>query len=366
MGKTLFLHIGAVKTGSTSIQNFLASQQDGLVDVLYFDISKSCYLLNALAKKCGYSKINPNTPHYQCDADQLLAEIAAELQTSPEQTIIISQENFSRIYQDHRVIACACDFFKECGLEVKVILYVRRQDQWLESWYQEHIKQRDSFADTFTEWQYGSESCDHHRTVQLWEKAFGKENVVVRPFEKGQFADGDLIEDFCRLTQITRQSDSAAKKVNVRLDIFSTELLRLFHLYGITSDEHQLLLESLTALDYQSRQHYSYLSMQDRVTICAAYEESNARLAKDYFPQNGGKLFFASPEEQAALQTVEQINTPEPMETAIQKFLQELRKGRYQEQKKKFRFWPVKKRKEEGLPVQLEGLRKQLQSHIRP
>ena len=97
MKKTLFLHIGAVKTGSTSIQNYLLQRQNMQPDFLYFDVSKSCYLLNALAKKCGYNKINQNTPYYKCDYQALLAELATELQSSTHDKIIISQENFSRI-----------------------------------------------------------------------------------------------------------------------------------------------------------------------------------------------------------------------------------------------------------------------------
>ncbi len=361
MQKTLFLHIGAVKAGSTSIQEFLLDRQMTSPDFLYFDAIQSCYLLNSLAKKCNYDKINRNTPYFQCDQNKLLSEIEAKLKTTIYDTIVISQENFSRIYRDEGVIEFAHGFFRKCSLNVKIIYYARRQDQWLESWYQEHVKQIESFTDSFSQWDYDKSACDHYRIIKLWERVFGKENIILRPFEKGQFYQQNLIKDFCHIIGInTSQQSMAIKKANTRLDIFSIELLRLFHIHGVNADEHQVILNSLIDLETGSSRLFSYMRISDRCKICSDYEQSNKQLTKDYLTHKNDPLFYESPDQMSNLLVFDQECELQFISSEIHMFVEQLRSGNFQSHREKKFVWPWSGNSASKLVARLEMLREKL------
>ncbi|EAI4813061.1 hypothetical protein BGG33_07840, partial [Campylobacter lari] len=38
--------------------------------------------------------------------------------------------------------------------------------------------------------------CNHKQTLQWWGEIFGKENLIVRLFDKNEFYQGDLLKDF--------------------------------------------------------------------------------------------------------------------------------------------------------------------------
>jgi hypothetical protein len=90
--------------------------------------------------------------------------------------------------------------------DIDAVVYLRRQDHWLMSWYNQHIKWPFSRRhSTMTPQQFLG--CldefywlDFDQTVSRWEAALGTDKVAVRVVEKGQV--GDVVTDFLELMNI--------------------------------------------------------------------------------------------------------------------------------------------------------------------
>ena len=94
------------------------------------------------------------------------------------------------------------------GLEVKIVLYLRRQDQLIESLYTQYIQQGESwtfqeFVDQFTL----GEHFDWERVTTSFVSEFGKENLVVRRYGKAY-----LPERKCLLMEFAEMIGSASLK----------------------------------------------------------------------------------------------------------------------------------------------------------
>jgi hypothetical protein len=103
------------------------------------------------------------------------------------------------------VILSAEDFFIHKNLdwiaalredwEVDAIAYLRRQDHWLMSWYNQHVKwpfSRRHSTMTPTEFLACIDDfywLDFDRTLDLWDRAVGKERLTVKVLEKGKVED---------------------------------------------------------------------------------------------------------------------------------------------------------------------------------
>lgn len=83
--------------------------------------------------------------------------------------------------------------------DCKIIAYLPRQDLWLNSWAVKISKNGHALD-------IGPDSihpacclADYHESLQCLATAFGRDAALVRPFEKIQFRNGDLISDFMHL-----------------------------------------------------------------------------------------------------------------------------------------------------------------------
>jgi len=113
-------------------------------------------------------------------------------------TVILSAEDFCRL-KNLGFLNCFKDHF-----DIEVAIYLRRQDIWVNSWYNQHVKW--PFDDKLargTPQQFLGHLQDFHwlkyyDLVDRWSKAVGKENVHIGILEKGQIEDpcADLC-DFC-------------------------------------------------------------------------------------------------------------------------------------------------------------------------
>ena len=140
MSKTLFLHIGLQKTGTTTIQTFLTQNQSLLAEhgFIYPDPSKVHIGLDDLnhghLAMCltGYWR----DTGYELSPEEAWGELR-DLYFESDGHLLVSHEGLSTPQ-----IIPHLPFIKKmlCGIAVKVILYLRRQDIFVQSVYKERLK----------------------------------------------------------------------------------------------------------------------------------------------------------------------------------------------------------------------------------
>ena len=136
--KICFLHIGVPKTGSTALEKFLLHNRDALKKHgwKYPDVSIRGSGHHDLAFLIG-----GDYPKWATPQDRPLEDIVGELlyKVAECDRMILSSENFylyPRPAKTEKILTQA-GFPAE---NVKVIVYVRRQDEILMSWYNQAVK----------------------------------------------------------------------------------------------------------------------------------------------------------------------------------------------------------------------------------
>nr|WP_145924031.1 hypothetical protein [Halomonas elongata] len=127
-----------------------------------------------------------------------------KIQDLPAKNVIISHENYSWLYKESQIKGIR-DALKSVSDEVKIVVYIRRQDSLAVSQKQEGTKWIDcSLA-------YGHELSplpkkltkeaerylNFYDKLNSWAKFFGEENIIVRAFDPNKLVGGDAIKDFC-------------------------------------------------------------------------------------------------------------------------------------------------------------------------
>ena len=195
--KTLFLHVGAGKTGSTAIQQFLKKNRETLADFGY-EVPRTGIIDEGMT--FAHHPLTEWVEGYrQVDSEPLWNEIASTARGH----VVISSEAF------HNRIAAKGgeEFFEKIrkifrGFEVRIIFYIRRQDQWLESVYEQWIKSGNLRSGVSIAEFVQSYKRDLPAQIFAFEKVFGTDSILVRPYEKSQLVNGDAAKDFLSLLGI--------------------------------------------------------------------------------------------------------------------------------------------------------------------
>ena len=180
----VFIHIGLPKTATSSIQSFLYENklflhhngyhyiQTGLNDVL------KCH--HDLVWKLGLHK---GPSYVESDIEQqkkaVLSALRVEVSNNQDKDLILSSELFTFL-QDFKQLDTLLEIFK--GKEIKYILNLRRQDRFLESLYQQVVK--DGATQTFESWFHHSRGvANYNILVTKLLQITSKENVIIDVFD---------------------------------------------------------------------------------------------------------------------------------------------------------------------------------------
>lgn len=210
----LYLHIGMSKTGSTTIQHFLANTRLAPLRLRTLDClapGNSWELAAASGTPVARSyfvrqrkMLDPKAFEDLRAAlwDQVKAEVAATRHTQDgREDFVASSEFLYRHYFGHRQ---ALEEFRD-NLEahfgsVRVILYLRDQRAYMRSFYAQTVlgptRSRSDFEAFFNAFRNAENGWNYRRGVRDWEKVFGRERLVVVPFDPRNFHQGDLVSDF--------------------------------------------------------------------------------------------------------------------------------------------------------------------------
>ncbi|TNF36709.1 MAG: hypothetical protein EP312_00455 [Gammaproteobacteria bacterium] len=199
--KTLYLHIGTNKTGTTAIQDYLLRHRESLqAHSILFPLSGCTRMGNhsPLARDLQESLLQ-GRPAYKWE--NLLKEIrasqASRIVLSGEMFYALNKDGFRRLVSD----------LKACFSDIYVLCYIRRQDDYLRACYTQGVKMG-RIGESFSEYRAGIiqrkklKAYRYARSLKKWAKAFGEDRVIVRPFEAGQFYRNDVVADFCHYSQM--------------------------------------------------------------------------------------------------------------------------------------------------------------------
>ncbi|MFA5268678.1 MAG: hypothetical protein WC379_11960 [Methanoregula sp.] len=182
--------------------------------------------------------------------------------------------------------------------DVKIIYYVRRQDELIESWYNEIVKSSLSRytgrLDDSLVGKYSLRLFDHDIIIRPWAESFGRENIIIRVYEKCRM-NGDIIQDFSSVIGLVPDTGFVLpeERSNRSFSLDHLEFIRLCNSYfkdepGIPAF---LVREFMNSRLHRTEERRYLLAPSRRREILERYEESNQRIAREYLGRTDGRLF---------------------------------------------------------------------------
>lgn len=232
-GRTLILHIGDHKTGSTSIQYALA-RGDVLVDgrAPHYGVKVNH---NHLPKHFRAILSSPQDDKGQ-EADKILSALAEKIAQERPALWIMSAEEFEGI-DPHGLKRLVTQYFGDHFDHIKVVAYVRPHLQRFISSYAERTKIGTFSGDMETFFKRVRRRGDftYAPRFRKWRAAFG-DDFVLRPFLRSALREGDLLTDFIytALGPVqTSVSDTGVQNQSLSLE----DLLRVKFLHAALAKE---------------------------------------------------------------------------------------------------------------------------------
>lgn len=279
--KTLYLHIGRGKTGTTAQQAYLGRNRDALlaagIDYLLAGDRGRGVGHQEFAK--SFITDPPGTMIPARDPAGIRAETAAEIRASTAPALLLSSENFPLADLD-----ALADWIAALGVElqVRVIFLVRSQDELAESEYNQMVK---LMRETRSPAAYADalEGADYAAECAAWAARFGAENIQARVYDG---AAGDAVARFIDCLparDLPAPEDTAQDAGYANRSIGARALLAARLLNGIEIEARQPLYRKLFAgFAAAGDLPAVLLSAAQARALRDRYAESNARFARAY------------------------------------------------------------------------------------
>ena len=299
--KEFVVHVGLHKTGSTLIQRMLGKVSE--------ELAEQGVLLRPrvdLYKVAGFSKV-VRTFHRGAKVGP------ARLKDVSERTrAFLLEHDFERVLtSDETLLGWRLDFDYPGGaymsglpalrwlhdlvvehMSVRVVMYVRRQDRFLESVYLQQV--HEGSLQTFAEW-FSSKDARRFDWLDLAvgaEAIVGKDQLVVRPFEMISAGPVSFCEDFIRIIDPTldvqlptEEITKIAGQANRSLSGRGLEIAQ--HVYPVLTAEEKLIFRRKFIQRYFSNQQYErakLFSPEQAAHVRQLHVEGNTELFHRFMP----------------------------------------------------------------------------------
>ncbi len=298
------LHLGTDKTGTTAIQQLFRHNRRRLVErgVLYprspgkvRHLGLSLYARpdKVLLESRDWLRGDHTDP--AVFRRRLRRRLRREVDQSGAASMVLSDEALYRMTSES--LTRLRGLVAPIARRLRVVVYLRRQDDHLVSRYQQAVKVGQ--AEPLDVWARRdfTNLYDFAGRVETWRGALRPTDLVVRPFEPSRFHGGSLVEDFADAAGLDLRIDELrpVKVRNESLGVEAVELLRILNIHRV---------ESLGMETWQvsNRAYIGRLRAEDtgpQVTLPAVdldrfmqrWEASNRQVAVELLGDPGGELF---------------------------------------------------------------------------
>ena len=286
MKKVLYLHIGTHKTGSTYIQNALNNnlrtlKKSRIHYIQPFPLRRDIHLSNELNSNLVDS------------LQKRFDEIINNRKYDRYSALLASYEGFSGNhligYYNSGVVSKTLEKAL-CNTENKIIIYLRRQDLFVESLYTQLLHEGSTIK--FDEYCNSLDKSyfNWYDLVKNYEASFGRENIICRIYDQKNFDHKyTLFDDFASLIDIRDYKEN--ESVNKGFSVGAAELAKKCNDY--LNDNSSLKLRN-----YLQKHHsknvfapYNLFTFKRRMEFMQNYIDSNQLLKNEYFP--GSSALFS-------------------------------------------------------------------------
>ena len=305
--KTVYFHIGSSKTGTSALQAFFEDNQKLLAEKGFFygtmpfqNLSRANVRRNAhfLVEKVFDANGN-------IDEDATEERLQQGYQVLEEwilnnDSVLLTDESFwnGMIGDNWSVLDRLKGFLDERNVVLKIIVYLRSQDEYMMSWWKQTVqsgKMTESW-EAFVEKPKGMR-LNYRKQLKAFADHVGEENLIVRRYDWNRFegTTGTIFSDFLYAIglEFTEEYQVREKKVNLSLTDNYAEIKRVLN--SLTQEEavayknERNLFEKI-AIEcsklQQDEKSYSLYSAQEQEKIWKKYGKSNEVVRKTYFPDD--------------------------------------------------------------------------------
>jgi capsular polysaccharide export protein len=313
------LHIGQSKTGTTAIQHFLSVNRGALRDrgILYPDIRNRGVFLGATDHNLvAWSLIGKHSP-LSVSFEQFLEDVKTELHRNAAlHTVILSAEAF--LGEPHIWNFDSEDAWRQAnrekiqtlrsllqGHEVTILVYLRRQDYWVNSAFNHIIKieglvGRRLYSDIQQLIEQLAPRLDYAQELRSWSEHFSRDAMIVRPYERSQLFEGDAVSDFLAQTgladhgsQFIQPDHQELKNPGLPRDVL--EVKQILNRAPRSKPEERVLIWALQKIGMEMPSacpEWDFLlTASERRALVRRYAAANSEVAETYLVSNEGMLF---------------------------------------------------------------------------
>ncbi len=312
----LVVHAGMGKTGTSSIQHFLRANETVLAQhgVLYprspgrrrhvrlglFLTPDGEFVGSRVAKRQSqdpaWRDLILESPATFRDAFE--AELVDEIDASGLPRLLMSDE--AVFGSSEGAMQLLGDFARRLGADLRLVCYLRRQDDHVISRYQQAVKWGEvrRIAERTAELEL-SPTYDYDERLDAWSRVAQPTDLVVHRFERSRFHGGSLTQDFLDAAGVTvapEALDEETPTLNESLDAESVEFLRILNLHRVRRQGAEVghINNRKLVRRLASEPAGPTLTLPEPALdeFMARWEDGNRRVARRWFGEDG-ELFAA-------------------------------------------------------------------------
>ena len=311
MDKQAIIRIGQPKAGSTSISALIKNNKKTLLEKGVWSPMSNCLpLMEKIAFELNVKEFNFPQQNGSERVKRRVDLLTQRKHTPNYETLFLTTEViWGRIANQpfkrqktakgaERLLTQLKETFNDH--KCQLLIHLRRADLSFESHYGQHVKSGNSTSlEDFTNRLLLSDMPDNNESfLRLASKVLGRANIIIKPFEKAQFKNNDLLDDTLSILGITEKvNDLARDAKNERLHGALIPVLRMNYAKGLkrlsrtnTKNLSRLVSQSLNIPD--NRLYYDHPQRQQ---ILAKFQHFY-HFVSEYFLE-GGPLFTNLPHE---------------------------------------------------------------------
>lgn len=312
------VHIGLNKTGSTTIQGWLAANRDALAEQgIRYDPFEG-QPQPSMAHAIGFTslavhhegRIVPSADaraHLKIDTLDDQARLVEDFEARAEDSItngnygtyVISSEFLPAWLPRPEMAKLFHDWLEQRFDRVRYVVYIRDQIDWVPSAYAQMIKM--GGTESLEDYLERRGERNYFRSLRKWIDGVGRGKLDVRLLERDFLIDGDLVTDFAHVIGADMANTHAPKILNEAMD--ADALVKMLEVNRKAEKFPNLMTRAMrgqqvTKLLAASTGAKLRLTPEQALDVAQRNAESNERLRRRFFPDR--EVLF--PKSQALLE----------------------------------------------------------------